>query len=147
MAVNSAVEGRTYPSTTPYLVSRAKIAEFAAAVGAAAPVHTDPGAARAAGHPDVVAPPTYLVSVAQQAEALVLADPDAGIDFTRLVHGEQSFVHHRPVVAGDEVTAATHVERIRTAGGHAMVTLRTDVVSGDEPVCTTTSVMVIRGEA
>lgn len=146
MPVNTAVEGREYPRTPPYVLSRAKIAEFAAAVGAGNAEHTDPEAARAAGYADVVAPPTFLVSVAQQGEAAAILDPEAEIDFSRLVHGEQSFTHHRPAVAGDEVTAQTTISRVRIAGGHSMVTLTTEVRTGEDPLCTATSLMVIRGE-
>lgn len=147
MPVNTAVEGRQYPPTAPYVVSRAKIAEFAAAVGAENAEHSDPEAARAAGYTDVVASPTFLVSVAQQGEGAAILDPEAEIDFSRLVHGEQSFEHHRPAVAGDEVTAQTTVTRVRIAGGHSMVTLTTEVRTSDEPLCTATSLMVIRGES
>lgn len=146
MPVNAAVEGREYPRTAPYVVSRAKIAEFAAAVGATNPEHTDPEAARAAGYADVVAPPTFLVSVAQQGEGAAMVDPEAEIDFSRLVHGEQSFTHHRPAIAGDEVTAQTTITRVRVAGGHSMVTLTTQVRVEEDPICTATSLMVIRGE-
>lgn len=146
MPVNPAVEGRTYEATAPYVLSRAKIAEFARAVGATHPHHTDVEAARRAGHADVVAPPTFLVGVAQQAEAAVVTDPEAGIDFTRVVHGEQQLTHHRPAVAGDEVTARTTVTRVRSAGGHGMVTLTTEITAQDGPLCTTTSVLVVRGE-
>lgn len=147
MPVNTAVEGRQYPPTAPYVVSRAKIAEFAVAVGAENVEHSDPAAARAAGYADVVAPPTFLVSVAQQGEGAAILDPEAEIDFSRLVHGEQSFEHHRPAVAGDEVTAQTTVSRVRIAGGHSMVTLSTEVRTSDAPLCTATSLMVIRGES
>ncbi len=147
MAVNPKVEGRTYDKTAPYVVSRAKIAEFAAAVGATDAAHTDPQVARERGYADVIAPPTFAVLVAQQAEAAVMRDPEAGIDFSRLVHGEEGFVHHRPLVAGDEVTAQTTVERVRSAGGHFMVTLRTEIgtVAGED-VTTATSMVVIRGD-
>ncbi|TWP38916.1 FAS1-like dehydratase domain-containing protein [Leekyejoonella antrihumi] len=148
MAVNPKVEGRTYPATKPYVVSRAKIAEFARAVGATDPVHLDPAVARERGYSDVIAPPTFAVLVAQQAEAHVMTDPEAGIDYSRLVHGEEGFVHHRPLVAGDEVTAHTTVVRVRAAGGHSMVNLRTEVDTVDgENVTTTTSVVVIRGDS
>ncbi|GAB3582339.1 FAS1-like dehydratase domain-containing protein [Calidifontibacter terrae] len=147
MPVNPAVEGRTYPATPTYVVSRAKISEFAAAVGATDPVHSDVDHARSLGHADLVAPPTFAVIVAQQAEAAVMTDPEAGIDFSRLVHGEETFTHHRPLVAGDEVTAATTVDRVRSAGGHWMVTLKTAVTAAGEPVCDVTCVVVIRGEA
>ncbi|AKU17850.1 MaoC family dehydratase N-terminal domain-containing protein [Luteipulveratus mongoliensis] len=147
MPVNAEVEGRAYPPTPPYVVSRAKIREFADAVGAQDPVHRDVDAARAKGYADVVAPPTFLVSVAQQGEGAAIIDPEAGIDFSRLVHGEQKFIHHRPAVAGDEITAATTIDRIRQAGGHSMVTLTTSITDAHgEAICTATSLMVIRGE-
>lgn len=146
MLVNPEVEGRTYDPTDPYVLSRAKIREFADAVGATDPKHTDVEAARAAGYADVIAPPTFLVGIAQQGEAAAITDPEAGIDFTRLVHGEQSFTHHRPAVAGDEVTARTTVSRVRNVGGNSMVTLDTEVSAQDGPLTSARSLMVIRGE-
>ncbi len=146
MPVNPAVEGRTYPPIPPYVVSRAKISEFAAAVGAKDPVHHDVDHARSLGHADLVAPPTFAVLIAQQAEAAAITDPEAGIDFSRLVHGEESFTHHRPLVAGDQVSAATTVQRVRSAGGHSMVTLQTALTVAGEPVCDVTCVVVIRGD-
>ncbi len=146
MAVNPDVQGRQYPPTDPYVVSRAKIAEFAGAVGAVDAAHTDPAVARERGYADVIAPPTYAISIAQRAEAAAIVDPDAGIDFARLVHGEQSFVHHRPLVAGDEVVARTTVARVRSAGGHSMVTLETAIETTTGTATTTaTSLLVIRG--
>ena len=70
--------------------------EFAAAIGSDDPAHLDPAAARALGHPDVIAPPTFAVIVALRAEAAVVRDPEAGIDFSRVVHGEERFTRHRP---------------------------------------------------
>lgn len=148
MTVNPAVEGRTYPAIPTYVVSREKVAEFARAVGATDPEHTDVEHARSLGYADVVAPPTFAVIVAQRAEAAVMTDPEAGIDFSRLVHGEENFTHHRPLVAGDEVTAATTVDRVRAAGGHSMVTLNTAITDlHGQPVCDVKCVVVIRGEA
>lgn len=148
MPVNPAVQGRTYPAIRPYVVSRAKIGEFAAAVGASDPAHTDPAVARGRGFADVIAPPTFAILIAQQAEGAAILDPEAEIDFARLVHGEQSFTHHRPLIAGDEVTAATTVESVRSAGGHSMVTLATAIqTTAGEPVCDARSVLVIRGDA
>ncbi|NHN55215.1 MaoC family dehydratase [Calidifontibacter sp. DB0510] len=146
MPVNAEIEGRTYPATPPYTVSRAKIAEFAAAVGASDAAHTDPKVAQERGYADVIAPPTFAVLIAQQAEAAVMVDPEAGIDFSMLVHGEENFTHHRPLVAGDEVTAATTVSKVRAAGGHSMVTMSTEIhTTAGELVTTAGSVVVIRG--
>lgn len=146
MPVNPDFVGRTYPPSGPYAVDAALIAAFAAAVGASDPVHTDPEAARAAGYADVIAPPTLAVRFAQQSDRAYVADPEAGIDFSRVVHGEQRFVHHRPITAGDEVLGAVTVDQVRSAGGHAMVTTRTELTTTTgEALATCTSTIVVRG--
>lgn len=146
MGINPSLAGRQYPPSPDYEVSREKIAEFAAAIGSTDPAHTDPGAARALGYPDVVAPPTFAVIIAQRAEAQVFSDPDSGVDFTRLVHGEERFTHHRPIVCGDRLAATLHVETAREVGGHGMLTTRVEIVDADGgPVSTVRSMVVIRG--
>ncbi len=146
MPVNASFAGRTDPATAPYAVGREKIREFAEAVGATDPVHTDRDVARARGYRDVIATPTFAVLVAQQCDKQLIADPEAGIDFSRVVHGEQRFVHHRPITAGDEIVGVLTVDAVREAGGHAMVTTRSELSTVDgEQVCTATSTIVIRG--
>lgn len=146
MTVNTDYAGRTMPPAGPFSVNAALIAQFAAAVGAGDPIHTDAEAARAAGYPDVVAPPTMAVRFEQKAQAAYISDPAAGIDFSRVVHGEQSFTHHRPMVAGDEITSTTTVSSVRVAGGHGMVTMTTELTDqGGAPVCTAVSTLVVRG--
>ena len=61
MALDQSFVGRTYPPTEPYEVGREKIREFAEAVGDANPAYTDPEAAKALGHADVIAPPDLCV--------------------------------------------------------------------------------------
>jgi len=146
MAVNEGFTGRTYPPTAPYAVGREKIREFAEAVGAVDVVHVDPVQARARGYRDVIAPPTFAVLIAQKCDRQLIVDPEAGIDFSRLVHGEQRFVHHRPITAGDEIVGVLTVDSVKQAGGNAMVTTRSELSTIEgEPVCTATSTVVIRG--
>lgn len=146
-AVNTDYVGREFHGTPPYAVSRVKLAEFAAAVGAGDPVHSDPEAARAAGHADVLAPPTFAVVVAQRAEAEYIEDPDAGVDFSRVVHAEERFAYHRPIVAGDLLHTSVHVDSINTRGGISMVTTRTEIADdGAAPVCTVISTLAVRGQ-
>ena len=147
MPVNAEFVGRTYPPTAAYGVSRAKIAEFAEAVFATDPVHTDVDVARERGYADVVAPPTFAVLIAQQADRQLMEDPQAGIDFSRVVHGEQRFEHHHPLVAGDEIVATMTVDSVRTVAGNAMVTTRSELTTvAGEPRCTATSMLVIRAQ-
>ena len=145
MALDQTLVGRSYPPSAVYEVGRAKIAEFATAVGAGDPVHRDVDAARAAGHPDVIAPPTFAIVVSLGAAMVVLEDPDVAIDYTRVVHGEQRFAHHRPIRAGDRLVATTTIDAARTVAGNDMLTARVDLATEDgEPVCSATSMLVAR---
>lgn len=153
MPVNESFVGRTYPPSAAYAVGPAKIREFAEAVGSTDPVHTDREAALARGYRDVIAPPTFAVLIAMQCDAQFVADPEAGIDYSRVVHGEQKFVHHRPITAGDDIVAVLHVDSVKATGGHTMVSTRTELSASrrgspgeaGEDVCTSTSTIVIRG--
>ena len=145
--MNPELAGRSYPATEPYLVGREKIREFARAVLATSPLNLDPDAARAAGYPDVVAPPTFAVVVQEHTLAQLLGDPDAGIDFARVVHGDQRFTITRPIVAGDELTATLTVTGVKSLGGHSMVTAESAIVdSAGAHVVTAISTLVVRGE-
>lgn len=147
MSVNPELVGREFPPVGPYLVGREKVREFARAVLATNPIYLDVAAARAAGHPDVVAPPTFAVVVQELTLAQLLAEPDANIDFTRVVHGDQRFSFSRNIVAGDELTATLAVTSVKTLGGHSMVTsesVMTDAL-GDH-IVTATSTLVVRGD-
>ena len=145
--MNPAIQGRTYPPTASYLVGREKVREFARAVFATNPVNLDPEAARAAGHADVVAPPTFPVVVQEHTLAQLLDDKDAGIDFGRVVHGDQRFEYSRPIVAGDELTAQLTVTSVKSLGGNSMVTAATEITDATGAhVVTATSTLVVRGE-
>jgi acyl dehydratase len=147
MGVNPQITGRTYPPSPAYEVGREKIREFAEAINSADVLHRDPQAAQAAGYPDVIAPPTFAVIIAQRCEAQIMRDPDAGIDFTRVVHGEQRFVHHRPIAAGDRLTAILHVDDARVIAGNGRVITRVEITDADgEPVTTSTSMILVRAE-
>lgn len=147
MSVNPEIQGKTYPATPPYVVGREKVREFARATLAAAPLHTEVAAARDAGFGDLVAPPTFPVVIQELTLAQLLADEDAGVDFSRVVHGDQRFSYSRPVVAGDELVAQLTVAAVKQLGGHSMVTARTEMTDASgEHVVTATSTLVVRGD-
>lgn len=145
--MNPDLQGRVFPPVQPYLVGREKVREFSRAVFSTNPINLDPDAARAAGYADVVAPPTFAVVMQEATLAQLLAEPDAGIDFTRVVHGDQRFSFSRPIVAGDELTATLTVAGVKTLGGHSMVTAESTIVDvNGEHVVTATSTLVVRGD-
>jgi len=147
MAVNTSYVGRSYAPGEPYRVSAEKIREFAESTASTHPAHTDPEAARALGYPDVVAPVTFAVVVAQRAEAAYVKDPGAGIDFSRVVHADERFTHHRPIVAGDVLVPTLHVDAVTERGPLAMVTTRVEIAADDgAPVATVVSTLAVRGD-
>ncbi|MDF2990542.1 MAG: hypothetical protein K0S37_1056 [Microbacterium sp.] len=145
--MNPDLVGRAFPPTAPYLVGREKVREFARAVFADAPQHSDPDAARALGYADVVAPPTFAMVVQDLTLQQLLGDPDAGIELSRLVHAEQRFRYTRPIVAGDELVATLSVTGIRSMGGNAMITSEAEIVDADGAHVVTTTSVLLAGEA
>jgi acyl dehydratase len=148
MSVDPSYIGRVYPPTEPYEVGREKIREFADAINDQNPVYRDASAARALGHPDVIAPPTFGILLSLTAGRQVITDPDFGIDYSRVVHGEQRFEQVRPIRPGDVLQVVVTVEDIRIAAGNDIVTTRADISTvGGEPVLRAYSTIVARGTA
>jgi acyl dehydratase len=139
--------GRVYPPTPAYEVGREKIAEFADAIGDPNPAYRDPAAARAFGHPDVVAPPTFpILLTLMRAGQQVIDDPELGIDYARVVHGEQRFAFARPVRAGDRLQVVVSIESIRTAAGNDLIRTKSEASTEDgELVVTAHALLVVRG--
>jgi acyl dehydratase len=145
MAVNPDYAGRTYPASDPYEVSRVKIAEFADAIGDPSPMYRDPAAAQAAGHPDVIAPPTFAIVLSMASSGEVMADPGLGLNYAMVVHGDQRFEHNRPLTAGDVVTAQTTIASIKATGSLTMLNTETQLRAADgELVGTARSMLVER---
>ena len=147
MAINTDYVGRTFEPSGPYEVSRVKIAEFADAIGEPSALCRDRAAAQAAGYPDVIAPPTFAIVVTAANSARVTHDPDLGVNYAMIVHGEQSFEHARPLHAGDVVVSQTTIESIKPVGTMTTLTTVTQIRTIDgEHVCTTRSTLVERGK-
>ncbi|MDT0308030.1 MaoC family dehydratase N-terminal domain-containing protein [Streptomyces sp. DSM 44917] len=136
MGLDQSFAGRSYPPTEPYEVGREKIREFAEAIGDANPAYTDPEAARGLGHPDVIAPPTFVFAITFQAATAVIHDPELGLDYSRVVHGDQKFVYSRPVRAGDRLSVTSTIEAVKSMAGNEILDVRGEVhdVSGEHVV-------------
>jgi acyl dehydratase len=148
VALNQDFVGKVYPASEPYEVGREKIREFAVAIGDQNPAYHDVRAAQALGHRDLIAPPTFPFAITMRATTVVMFDPDLGLDYSRVVHGEQRFAYSRPVTAGDRLVVVTTIENIRVAAGNDILTSRCEVSTVErEHVVTTWAVTVARGTA
>jgi acyl dehydratase len=146
VALNPEYAGRVYGPGEPYEVSRVKIADFADAIGEPSALCRDREAAVKAGYPDVIAPPTFAVIIDQRSIKAVVTDPGLGLDYSMVVHGEESFSYSRPLHAGDVVVATTTIEAIRSVGALSMLVTSTSIDTVDgEHVCTAKSNLVERG--
>jgi acyl dehydratase len=146
VALNPEYAGRVYGPGEPYEVSRVKIADFADAIGEPSELCRDREAAIKAGYPDVIAPPTFAVIIDQRSTRAAVTDPGLGLDYSMVVHGEQSFSYSRPLHAGDVVVATTTIESIRTVGALSMLVTSTSIDTVDgEHICTAKSNLVERG--
>lgn len=145
MALDQSFVGRTYPPTAPYEVGREKIREFAEAVGDVNPVYTDRDAAAALGHSEVIAPPTFVFAITFKAAGDVVRDPQLGLDYSRVVHGDQKFAYRRPVRAGDRLTVTSTIESIKSLAGNDVIDVRGEVHDEDgEHVVTAWTKLVAR---
>ncbi|QBI55986.1 MaoC family dehydratase N-terminal domain-containing protein [Streptomonospora litoralis] len=148
MGINREYLGREYRSPQPYEVTRGKIREFAEAIGDPNPVYVDTDTARAAGYDDVIAPPTFPVIMGMEGMSQAVVDPELRLDFSMVVHGDQSFTYRRPLRAGDVVETVTRIADIATLGGNERLTLESEMrtVAG-EHVLTAVNMLVVRGAA
>jgi acyl dehydratase len=144
MALNRDFIGRAFPSPEPYEITRVKIKEFADAIGDLNPIYRDQDAAKAAGHPDVLAPPTFPIVLALGGDSL--DDPELGLNWAMVVHGEQRFEYRRPLRAGDVVITESTIAGMRSIGRNERLEIQTVITTMEgEHVCTAHNVLIERG--
>jgi acyl dehydratase len=147
MPLNQALVGKEYPPVR-YEVGREKLREFAESVGETDPIYHDEEAARAAGHPDIPAVPTFPIVLSLRVGQKVYDDPELGLDYSRVVHSEQEFSYHRPIFAGDRLLAAGRVASVEVKGRHELLAIETKVTTeAGEPVCSAMVTLISRGTA
>jgi len=128
--INPDSVGRTFKGVEQVTVTQSQIDAFAAVIG-----ETDTR----------VAPPTFSIRISLSQHESILTQPEIGIDWTRLVHGDQKFEIFRPIVAGDVFTCSATIETLRVAAGNEIVSVRSDLHNGNELVVTSWSTLVVRG--
>jgi hypothetical protein len=124
------VAGRTYPAVT-FQIDPERVAAFAKAIGA------DPGAG---------VPPTFAAVYSLGITAPQLfGDPEAAVDFARLLHAEQEFTWTRHPRPGESVSSQGHIASDQSRRGMRFVSFETETTdSAGEPLCTSRALFVIR---
>jgi len=121
--------GRTFAGVDVITVTQEEINSFAAVIGEK---NTS------------VAPPTFSIRISLREFESILTKPEIGLDWTRLVNGDQKFEIFRPIVAGDSLTTSATIENYRVAAGNEIVTVRSDLFNGTEKVVSSWSTLVVR---
>ncbi len=121
--------GRTFGPYT-VAVTREHVRALAATLGMDDPRYHDPEAARAAGMPDLPAPPTLPTRYGLWANRPLLAELEAiGAPLPRLLHGEQHYRYLAPVYAGDTLTGSPAIvglaQKAGRSGPFELLTLET----------------------
>src|SRR5262249_40173606 len=132
----------------PYGVGRERIREFATAIGADDPAYHDPKAAAELGYPDVIAPPTFPILITNEVAQALMNDPALGLDFSRVVHGDQPFAYTLQVPAGDRIVSVLIAEDIPSRSGIDFLSPRTELsTETGEAIATAWSRLVVRGDS
>ena len=121
--------GRTFTGAELVSVTQSEITAFALAIG-----ETDFS----------VAPPTFSIRITLAQSQSLLSDPDVGLDWSRVVHGDQKFKIQRPIIAGDILRCSSTIENYKVVAGNEIVTVRSDLHADEELVVSTWSTLVVR---
>ena len=128
--INPDSVGRTFDSADLVTVTQSEIDAFASVIG-----ETDTG----------VAPPTFSIRITLSQFESILTKPEIGVDWPRLVHGDQKFEIYRPVIAGDIFKCSATIETLRVAAGNEIISVRSDLHNGSELVVSSWATLVVRG--
>lgn len=102
------------------VVEAGRLRFFAKATGQTDPLYSDEAAARAAGHPGLPVPPTFLFCLEMESPDPAAIRNLLGMDYRSLLHGEQGFAYHAMAYAGDTLTFEQRIEDIYDKKGGAL---------------------------
>jgi hypothetical protein len=125
--MNAAAAGKVYPDA-PFTVDPDRVAAFRS-------VFDEPSGV----------PSTFVTAAEFTVIPNIVADPDLGLDFSRVLHGNQEYEFRRPLEEGETLTIRTRIESIRDMGGNGFLLLVTSLVEpGGDVVCTARSTLIER---
>jgi acyl dehydratase len=126
MPLNQALKGKEYQEVR-FVVERERVAQFADAIGEENPIFHDPEAARSAGYDEQLAPPTFVTVMQIMTSGQVVVDQELGLDYIMVVHGEQEYEWHRPVMVGDVLSAVPRIADIYAKGPNEFLVIEAEI--------------------
>jgi acyl dehydratase len=138
--------GSHYRAADHFEVGREKIREFALAVKDDHPAHYNEDDAAAAGYPDLVAPLTFLAFAGRRVQLEIFTKFSIPINIARVLHRDQKFKFHRPILAHDKLHFDTYLDSVIESHGTVLAEIRSEVTDAEgKPVVT--SIVTMLGEA
>ena len=130
MALFAEFVGRTYRADAAHIVSVDEVHAFLHAIG-------EPSGD--------IAPPTFAIKLALAESESMMKSSELGLDWSRVVHGDQRFEYHRPIRVGDALDCETVIDAIKSVAGNDIITTRCDLTSNNELVVRSWAVLFFRG--
>ena len=135
MLVNPDVVGREFLAPEPFVVNADRVRLFSDAL-----YRPECGQS----HEHSVAA-TFPITASLQAMESLALDPEVGMDWSRVVHGDQTFEYFRPLAISMSLMVRTVVESVKSVGLNEYVGVRTFFNDGDDLVLTASATIVVRG--
>ena len=124
MAIKTDILGMVHEYPDYFVIGREKIREYAAAIKADDPAHYDEAAAAELGHDSLVAPPTFISTLALLMQRDFFRKVDTGFETMQIVQVDQKFLYHKPMLAGDKVWGRMEVISVNERFGADIVQTR-----------------------
>ncbi|MDT5351036.1 MAG: hypothetical protein QOH91_4323 [Mycobacterium sp.] len=138
--------GSHYRAPDCFVVGREKIREFAASVQDEHPTHYVESAAADAGYDTLLAPLTFLAVAGRRVQLEIFTKFNVPINIARVIHRDQKFKFHRPILAQDKLYFDTYLDSVIESHGTVLAEIRSEVTDADgKPLVT--SVVTMLGEA
>jgi N-terminal half of MaoC dehydratase len=124
MAIKTNVLGMVHDYPDYFVIGREKIREYAIAIKADDPASHDEKAAAELGHDALVAPLTFISTLALLMQRDFFRKVDTGFETMQIVQVDQKFLYHKPMLAGDKVWGRMEVISVNERFGADIVQTR-----------------------
>jgi acyl dehydratase len=147
MPLNYELKGKEYNEVS-FTVDGDHVVRFCDAIGEDNPVFRDEAAAKEAGYPGQIAPPTFITALQIQTSGQVVMDQELGLNYSMVVHGEQEYEYARPLQVGETLTAVPRIADIFSRGRNEFLITEAEVKDETgQVVCVARSTILSRGTA
>ncbi len=130
------------------VVEHGQLKLFAKAILETNPIYYDQMAAQAAGHRDILAPPTFGNCLKLLAPSQELSYDSLGIDYKKLLHAEEKIESFHAIYAGDQLTLVSQISDMYEKKGGALqfMVMLTSIHRQTELVQNLTTTLVMKQE-